>query len=305
MSSIDGRTVSNFKGIGFMLAGAGSFVLNDSLMKLALVEALPPFEVAFVRGAAGTLWMMAALVVLGLVRQVPLAFNRFVVGRGLLEVAAFLTFIIALSHAPIGDLTAIFQITPLLIVLGMALFHRELPSATLLVLVATGFGGALLVAQPGFGDTSSYALLAFATALFAALRDLVGRNIPDHTPVLVSTFMTIILVLVFAMFAGYMTETWHMPALRHLMLLGAAGLLMMLGHIFTFLAFKHAEAQAVAPFYYAFMIWAVTLGFLMFGDVPNTLAIAGMVLILVSGLGVIALERRKSRAVKGQPQPPA
>ena len=47
------------------------------------------------------------------------------------------------------------------------------------------------------------------------------------------------------------------------------GLLVTVGHMFTFLAFKHAQAQAVAPFYYSFMIWAVALGFVIFGDVPN------------------------------------
>jgi drug/metabolite transporter (DMT)-like permease len=289
---LTGQATSNFKGIGFMLAGAGAFVLNDSMMKVALVDALPTFEVAFLRGVAGTLWMVLALVAMGLVGKVPLAFNRHVIGRGLLEVAAFLAFIVALSHAPIGDITAIFQITPLLIILGMAIFHREVPSGLLLALVAIGFGGALLVAQPGTGDTSSYALLAFATALFAALRDLVGRNIPAQTPVMVST-LTIVLVLVCSLVAGLATETWHMPALRHVLLMAAAGLLMMLGHIFTFLAFRHAQAQAVAPFYYAFMVWAVALGFLIFGDVPNALALVGMGLILASGLGVIALERRK------------
>jgi drug/metabolite transporter (DMT)-like permease len=69
---------------------------------------------------------------------------------------------------------------------------------------------------------------------------------------------------------------------------------MMLGHMFTFLAYRNASAQAVAPFYYAFMIWAVVLGFMIFGDVPNLLSTCGMALILASGLGIVYLERRSS-----------
>lgn len=91
-----------------------------------------------------------------------------------------------------------------------------------------------------------------------------------------------------------------MPSTTHLILMAGAGLLMMLGHMFTFLAYRNASAQAVAPFYYAFMIWAIVLGYLIFGDVPNSLSVSGMALILASGLGIIYLERHLS---KNRPQP--
>ena len=87
-----------------------------------------------------------------------------------------------------------------------------------------------------------------------------------------------------------------MPSFYHIVLMAGAGLFMMLGHMFTFLAYRNASAQAVAPFYYAFMIWAVFMGYVIFRDVPNTYAIDGMLLILASGLGIVYLERKASRA---------
>ena len=75
-------------------------------------------------------------------------------------------------------------------------------------------------------------------------------------------------------------------------LMAIAGFFLMCGHLFIYLAFRLAPARVVAPFNYAFTIWAVVSGILLFSDVPNGLAIAGMALIMAAGLTVILLEGR-------------
>jgi drug/metabolite transporter (DMT)-like permease len=285
---------SNLRGISFMLAGAGTFVLNDSFMKIALAD-LPPYQVLVMRGISGTICAVILTAIMGDLKHLPAAFNRWVFLRAALEVGAILTYILALSHATVGDVTAIFQITPLLVILGMIFIHREKANSARLALVALGFAGALLVAQPGSGATSPYLMFAFLTAMFAALRDLAGRRVTTDIPALGATLITIICVMSASAAVGSTAESWVVPKLWHVVLLAAAGLFMMLGHMFTFLAYRNALAQAVAPFYYAFMIWAVVLGFLIFGDVPNLLSTAGMALILASGLGIIYLERKTNQ----------
>ncbi len=285
---------SNLRGIGFLLAGAGTFVLNDSFMKIALAD-LPPYQVLVMRGISGIICALVLLGMMGDLKKLAQGFNRFVFLRGILEVGAILTYILALVHAPIGDVTAIFQITPLLVILGMIFIHREAAHALRMVLVAVGFAGALLVAQPGFGTASPYLMFAFVTALFASLRDLAGRRVSSDVPALVATLITIVMVMSGAAVVGFSTEQWVRPSTTNVLLLAAAGLFMMLGHMFTFLAYRNASAQAVAPFYYSFMIWAVVAGYLIFGDVPNTYATTGMLLILASGLGIVYMEGRNSR----------
>jgi drug/metabolite transporter (DMT)-like permease len=282
---------SNLRGIAFMLASAGTFVLNDNFMKLALAH-LPPYEVLFLRGLSGSLCALVILAVMGDLPKLKHATSKWVYVRGTLELGAILTYILALVHATVGNVTAIFQITPLLVILGMVFIHREAASGLRLFLVGLGFAGALLVAQPGSGATSPYLLLAFITTIFAALRDLAGRKIPSQISALAAALITILMVLIAAALIGLITENWVWPSYIEALLVAGAGLLMMLGHMFTFLAYRHASAQAVAPFYYAFMVWAVVLGFLIFGDVPNHLAILGMALILASGVAIAVLERR-------------
>jgi drug/metabolite transporter (DMT)-like permease len=284
-------TRSNLRGIGFMLAGAGVFVLNDSFMKIALAD-LPPYQVLVMRGISGTICAIVLSAIMGDLKKLPAAFNNWVFLRAFLEVGAILTYILALAHAAIGNVTAIFQITPLLVILGMIFIHREKASVARVALVALGFAGALFVAQPGSGATSPYLMFAFCTAFFAALRDLAGRRVTSEIPALAATLITIIFVMIASALVGWTAEAWIKPSYFHIALLGAAGLMMMLGHMFTFLAYRNASAQAVAPFYYAFMIWAVIMGFMLFGDVPNGLSMTGMLLILASGLGIVFLERR-------------
>ncbi len=77
--------------------------------------------------------------------------------------------------------------------------------------------------------------------------------------------------------------------------MGIAGFFLMCGHSFVFLAYRMAPARVVAPFSYTFMLWAGLSGVLVFSEVPNALAIGGMVLILLAGLAVILLEGRTRR----------
>lgn len=284
---------SNLVGIGYLVLGAFCFVLNDSLMKLVMTD-LPPYQVLTMRGFFGAVFLFPMLSFSGQLRDVRSGLNRYVLLRGLLEVGAILAFIITLANAPIADVTAIFQTTPLLIVLGMAIIHREPLQGFRIALVITGFAGALMVAQPGGADSSPIAMLAFLTAFFAASRDLVGRHIPETTPVLVSTLATVLLVLAAALAVGLVAEDWRLPSGMNYATMSIAGLLMAFGHVFTFLAYKRADAQAVAPFYYSFMIWALLLGYFLFGEVPNSIALAGMALILCSGIAIIWRERRVS-----------
>jgi drug/metabolite transporter (DMT)-like permease len=287
--------VSNLRGIGFMLLSGFAFVLNDSFMKLAMAG-LPPYEVLLFRGLSGSFFAVILLALMGDLQHWRKAYDRHVMLRAGLEAVAILTYILALAHSPIGDVTAIFQTTPLLVILGMVFLHRERITPLRLILVGLGFCGALLVAQPGSGANSPFILLAFVTAIFAALRDLAARQISSAVPALLSTLVLILVVLLSALICGMLFEHWLVPSFSAIKLTFAAGLFMMLGHYFTLLAYRHASAQAVAPFYYSFLLFAVIFGFVLFKDVPNMLAVFGMFIIVATGLAITALENRDNRS---------
>ena len=282
---------SNLRGIGAMLLATGAFVANDSCMKLALSDA-PPLQVLIMRGIAACLWCLPILLILGHGRDLPKVFNRWVTLRSLCEVFAILSFILALNEMPIADITAIAQIAPLLVLLGIWLFFGDRIGMLRLALIGVGITGALLVAQPGSEAASPLAILGFFTALGAAGRDIVTRKVPPGTPALIVTFSTLLIVMLCATVGSLAFETQVAPTFRHAWLMAIAGFFLMCGHLFVFLAFRIGEARVVAPFNYSFMIWAGLSGLLIFNEVPNALAIAGMALIMLAGLAVIALENR-------------
>jgi drug/metabolite transporter (DMT)-like permease len=281
----------NLRGIAAILVATGSFVANDTCMKLALEDA-PPFQVLVMRGIAAIVWCLPVIYAMGLIRHLPKAFHPWVLLRSGSELIAILCFITALAHMPIADLTAITQISPLVVLLGMWLLFGEKVGATRFFLVGLGITGALMVAQPGGVAASPFAIFGFLTAVGAAFRDILSRKVPSRTPALAVTFSTLFIVMVGALVMSLLFEAPVVPTFRHGWLMAIAGFFLMCGHSFIYMAYRMSPARVVAPFNYAFMIWACISGVLVFQQVPNALAVAGMALIMAAGLAVVFLEGR-------------
>ncbi len=277
-----------------MVVATCSYVINDTLMKLATVG-LPPYEVLTLRGVAASLWGIPLLFILGYGAKLPLLFERRVLVRNLAELGAILCYIIALTNLPIADASALGQITPLLVLLGASLLFRERIGGVRMALIGLGFIGAIMVAQPTLNGISIYAVLALANAVLCAVRDLTGRRIAAEVPGLIVAMSAVVVVLIGAGAMHVVTEQWVMPGLNHVLLLLGSGLFLISGHFFIFMAYRVGPTGVVAPFYYFFTFWAVLSGLLVFGQFPNTLALAGIALVVASGLTVVLLDNRRRK----------
>lgn len=283
-----------FRGPLLMVLATAFYVVNDTMMKLA-TEGLPPYEVLFLRGVSAVLWGFPILFLLGCGRKIPMMLDHAVLARNGLELLAILSFILALANMPIADAMALGQVTPLLVLLGASALFGERLGWRRLTLMGLGFCGALMVAQPAAGGISVYAVLALCNAAFCAARDLASRRVGPEIPGMVVAFGASAVVLLGAGVAHLLFEDWVIPSARHLALLGAAGLFLFGGHLCIFMAYRIGPAAAVAPFYYFFSIWAVISGLLVFGQLPNGLALAGITLIIGSGAAVVTLHQRRNR----------
>lgn len=278
----------------FMILSTGSYVINDTMMKLA-TAGLPPYEVLFLRGAAATAWGLPLLWLTGYARQATLLFDPKVLTRNMFELAAILAYVVALANMQIADAAALGQVTPLLILLGASVLFRERIGGVRTALIVIGFTGALMVAQPTMQGISLYALLGLANAVFSAARDLAGRRVAAEVPGMIVAISAVLVVLVGSGAAHLVMETWVTPDRGHLLLLAGAGLFLIFGHFFIFMAYRIGPTGTVAPFYYCFTVWAVVSGLLVFRQFPNLLAVAGILLVVASGLTIVLLDRRKRR----------
>ncbi|HEY0919675.1 DMT family transporter [Devosia sp.] len=285
---------SNLRGIALMIAASAAFVVCDTFLKLS-TEGLPPFQVLFIRGLVATLWSLPLVILTGNLRAVGQVADKWVLARNGMELLAVLCFIVALANMPIADVTALGQTAPMLLLLGVAFVYGERIGAVRMGLIAIGFLGAMLVAQPGEAGISVYALLGFAMAAATALREMVGRKVPGHVPGPVVALGAILVVMVGGLVAHLLFERWVVPQWQHLLFLSASGFFLTIGHLCIFLAYRYGATSAVAPFFYMFTIWAVISGVVVFGTVPDALALTGIALILVSGVAVVLLDERRRR----------
>jgi len=85
---------------------------------------------------------------------------------------------------------------------------------------------------------------------------------------------------------------WHSPTGRELAALIALGILGGVAHIFLTESYRYAAASVVAPFDYTSMLWALVLGYWMFGELPDTTVYLGATIVAAAGLFVIWRERQ-------------
>lgn len=278
----------------FMILATGSYVVNDTMMKLA-TESLPPYQTLMLRGAAALIWGMPLLFMLGHGRRLPLLFDGRVLARNLCETGAILCFVVALANMPIADATALGQVTPLIVLVGAAAFFRERITRLRWALIGLGFAGAVLVAQPTGAGISVFAVLALGNAVLSAARDLVGRRVGPEIPGMIVAMSAVIIVLAAAAAAHLVAEDWVAPNARALLLLAGSGFFLIFGHFFIFMAYRTGPTGLVAPFYYCFTLWAVISGFVVFEHLPNELARAGILLVVASGLSIVLIDRWRRR----------
>lgn len=288
------RNTSDLSGIAAMLAATAFLVVGDSFMKL-VTEDLPPFEVLFLRGIAASLACTVLLALRGEWHAISGVLDYRALLRAVGDTLSTLCYVVALARLPIADVIAIEQTAPLILILGAAFLLRERVGPARLALVLVGFTGAIMVAQPGPTGVSPAALLAFAAALFLAVRDLVGRSVPTRIPVMVVALASMIMVTVTAGAMSLGFETWVAPTARHLAFLGFAGLLLPFGHVGLLLAYRLGRPASVAPFFYSFALWGVVSGLIVWGALPNAPALAGIALIAGSGIAIVVLDQRRGR----------
>ncbi len=282
--------IDNTRGILAMSASVVVFIFNDALIKLA-AESVPSVQAIGVRGLFATLWCTLALLATGAWRQIRAAADPHVMLRGVLEAAAAIVYLVALFHIPFAIATAVNLSTPLILTVLAVLILKEGVRWRRWSAVTAGFLGVLLVIQPQPGDINAWTWLALAGTLMGAFRDVLSRYLPAGVPTLVISFTTAITVATVG--CGWaLAEGWQPMSPRALGFIVASSLLLATGYQLLVVALRSGgELSIIGAFRYASILWAIVIGYVVWGDVPNTLALFGISVIVASGLYILHRER--------------
>lgn len=288
----------NRRGILGMIASMVLFICNDALIK-HVSESLPTGQIIFLRGLSATLLIAAMAVALGAWRQIPAVFDRPVLARAAIDSLGTFLYLLALFNMPIANVTAVNLSVPLMLTVCAAFLLREQVGWRRWSAVVAGFVGVLLVVQPAAAGFNWFALVALAATATHAARDLLTRRIRAGIPSIIVTLSTAIVVTIAA--AGVSAiEGWQPLPMRELTLLIVASAFLSGGYYLVIDCMRHGELSVVAPFRYTAMLWALLLGYLVWGDVPNLLAWFGIALLVGSGLYIFHREQVRRRAALQQ-----
>jgi drug/metabolite transporter (DMT)-like permease len=295
----------NRRGIIAMVMAMSLFVCNDTLMKLAR-EVYPAGQAIALRTIFA---VIAGFVMVFAMRdgsKLRLGLRPLVLLRSLLDASTALCFIWALGKLPLGNVTAIGMASPLLIVLFAVLLGIERVGWRRTVALIIGFIGVVIVVRPTAEGFNPAAVVALFSAVLVAARDLLSRRIGNSVPSTVVSLTATIVVGAFAVSLGT-AEDWEPIWRRETIYLVVAAVLVSSASFFVISAFRSADIGAISGLRYSVVIFAVIMGYLVWGDVPDAIAFAGMALIV--GSGVYTMHRQSvvpdSKLKKAGGPPPA
>lgn len=278
-----------------MSLGMASFIANDGLVKY-VSQSLPAAQLIFLRGAMACVLLLGIAQAMGLLRHQGgdgasrwrQLLQRQVLLRSMVDAVAGMAYLAALFHLPIGNATAINMATPLFLTLYVATVWRERVSPLRWVLVASGFAGVLLIVQPAADGFNAWALLCLAATMLHAARDLMTRSIPRTVPSMMVTLSTAICVTLLAGLLSLL-EGWRPVQASQLGLLAIASVFLCAGYHLVILCMREGDISIIAPFRYSSLLYALLIGWVVWGDIPNLLAWLGIALLVGAGMVMLRM----------------
>jgi drug/metabolite transporter (DMT)-like permease len=211
--------------------------------------------------------------------------------RGVMLVVSSVVFVVALLHMQIAEVASIVFLAPIIVALAGGPLLGERVAARTWLALAGGFTGVLLIIRPGGGAFTWWALAPLACAFMFAGYQILTRKLAGHDDPITTLFIPglIACFVVPAIFPG----AFDVPTVPlHIALLVTIGILGAIGHFLLIRAHAHAPATLLAPFGYGQLLVVLSLGWLVFGQLPDGIALTGIALIAASGLGLIVSSRR-------------
>lgn len=273
--------------------------LVDAIAK-HLSATIPAVQIAWLRFVVGSslLWPfviwrsgLSAL-------RLPHLGLHFLRGAGIAGATAF--FFAALAFMPMADVAAIFFVEPLILTLFSAIFLGESIGWRRILAVLIGFGGAMLIIRPSFGEFGMVALLPLGAAIcfagYMTITKMLSHSTDPWTLQALANLSGVITLGVVVLLHAPTREALSMPAPIEAGLVMAIGLIAIFCHTLIIFALQRVGAGVIAPFQYLEIIGATFWGYLIFFDFPDALTWLGIAIIVGSGIYVFYREQKQEAA---------
>lgn len=309
-ASVD-RADAPLKAIFLLVVGTAIFSVQDVIIRL-LSGDYAAHEIVFIRSISALLLVVPfALLTSGaqVLKTQRLGLQVMRASAGFL---AYTFYYMSLSAMPLADAVAITFSAPLVVTMLSPLVLKESVGFHRWAAVMAGFGGVIVMIRPGMGSVDPVAFLALAAAFCYAAMILMTRRLGASERPTSMLFYTTVSFLCFSIVIGavlgdggfdnashaaasFLLRAWTWPAGIDLAMMAACGLTFSVGIYCLSSAYSMAPPGTVTPFEYTAILWAVIWGFMIWREVPDSLTLLGMIIVVASGLYVVHREAVRGR----------
>ncbi len=288
-------------GVALMLGFCVTAPLLDVAAKLAS-DSVPVGQITTARFLVQCVLMAPFVWIMGVSLHVARGQWLALVSRAALLLASTFCFIAAIRVMPLADALAIVFLAPFIVLLVGKFYLGEDVGPRRVGAAMVGFVGVLCVIQPSFAAFGAVALFPLGTAVGFAFYILVTRGLSRrmhpvalqfHTGLIASLLCLPVMILAEGTGSAMLDPVWP-QGINWLWLFGV-GFFATLSHMMMTYALSLAPSATLAPLQYLELPVATLLGYLVFRDFPNAMALTGIAIIIGAGLYMIHRERVTAR----------
>lgn len=296
------------RGIRLLCAGVFVFSLQDAVVKQVSGD-YPLTQVVSIRSIVAIPILLVMVQLEAGWRAIFTPHFRSLAIRAGVMFVAYTTYYMAFPALNLAYAVALYFTVPLFVTSLAGPFLGERTTLKVWAAMVVGFGGVLVILQPGSGLFEWAALLSLLSALMYATSMLMARRIGTAQPAAVMAFYQngaflagAAAIAVCTHWLGiedaghpsltFLIRPWVWPSPVDALLIASCGVIASVGMLFLTNAYRISQVNLVTPFEYTGILWAPLWGFLFFGEVPRLTTVMGAILIAAAGL-VALREARK------------
>ena len=220
--------------------------------------------------------------------------------RAITGTLAIIALFIALREIPLADVVSLTFGGPIFVTLGSMFFLSEKVGIRRWLAVLIGFFGMLLIVKPAYEELNIYYIFPIIFCIFFACVALSIRSLSSTEP----NYRIALYFSLLSMIVGLLTLPfgWVMPNKFELFLLIFTGLVGSVANILLTVSLRYAEASLVTPTKYLNLVFAILLGYFIWGEIPKLLTLVGAGLIIISSVIIFMRESElKKKVVSSRP----
>ena len=280
-------------GIILMMLGQLCFSINDTLVKLMVVELknnMSVVNIIFLRGLITSFLILLYLKFYEKKNIINIIKIKKFRQRGFYEVLTAISFFIGLILLPVAEVYTLLMTNPFFVIIFAFIFLKEKVGIRRWTAVIIGFIGVLFVINPQNVNFNFLYIFPIIAAIFLTIRDIATKGIATKSNSFEIIFITSILITLFSGIGSLFFDfTFNIKYLSNLII---SSIFLTIAYVFSVLTIFYAPLSLTASSRYSVIVFGMFFGYLILGEIPSTNMIFGAIIISISGLFVINRQKK-------------